>query len=254
MIYSETIGQGPDVVLLHGWGMHSGIWQPIVHQLASEYRVTLVDLPGHGNSPMLAGPFDLKSVAQAVLDIAPAQASWVGWSLGGMIATQAALLKPKAIEHLVLVASLPQFVQSDDWPEAMPADTLSAFAANLEKNPNNTLKRFLGLQVRGADNERELLLMIKEQTDKYPPAHTEALRAGLAILRTANLRPEMDQLQCPTHIILGDRDMLVPVSAARPLHNLIPSASHRIIKGAGHAPFLSHPRDFLIELGMLLNT
>ena len=51
-------GQGPELVLLHGWAMHSGIWGGVVDVLASEFRVNLVDLPGHGQSQCatVAGP------------------------------------------------------------------------------------------------------------------------------------------------------------------------------------------------------
>ena len=48
----ERFGQGPDLVLLHGWGMNGAVWHGITQQLAAYYRVHLVDLPGFGNSPL----------------------------------------------------------------------------------------------------------------------------------------------------------------------------------------------------------
>ena len=49
-LYSHTLGSGPDVVLLHGWGMHSGVWEDVVEALLDHHRVTVLDLPGHGYS------------------------------------------------------------------------------------------------------------------------------------------------------------------------------------------------------------
>lgn len=253
MIYTEQQGHGPDIVLIHGWGMHGGIWSEIAEHLAKTHRVTVVDLPGHGKSTMLPGGFDLQRLARAILDEVPQPAIWLGWSLGGMVATQAALLQPPAIRRLLLVASLPQFSQSDDWPEAMPRGTLASFANNLAKDYAITLKRFLALQVRGADNERDLLRLIQKQVASRPHADPEALRLGLEILRSANLRPQLSQLQCPVNIILGDRDMLVPVAAGHALHALLPQAICKIIPAAGHAPFLSHQNVFLSELDVLLD-
>ena len=51
----ERFGQGPDLVLLHGWGMNGAVWHGIAQELAAHYRLHLVDLPGFGNSPLQAG-------------------------------------------------------------------------------------------------------------------------------------------------------------------------------------------------------
>ena len=46
----ETLGEGPDLLLIHGWGLNAGVWQPLISRLAEGCRLTLVDLPGHGAS------------------------------------------------------------------------------------------------------------------------------------------------------------------------------------------------------------
>ena len=253
MIYQEQQGQGADIVLIHGWGMHGGIWAAVAERLAQRYRVTRVDLPGHGNSPMPAGGFDLPRLARMVMDDVPQPATWVGWSLGGMVAMQAAIQQPQAVNTLVTVASLPQFVRGDDWPDAMPRGTLSGFADHLQENYPATLKRFLALQVRGTENERELLRLIQQQVASRPQPAPEALRLGLEILRASNLRPQLNQLNCPCHLFFGERDMLVPIKAARAMHALLPQARCHTIAGAGHAPFLSHLDIFLSELEFSLS-
>ncbi|HHJ80168.1 MAG TPA: pimeloyl-[acyl-carrier protein] methyl ester esterase [Candidatus Tenderia electrophaga] len=248
LLHTDTFGQGPDLVLSHGWGLHSGIWQPIVEALQNRYRLTTIDLPGHGYSPVPAGGFDLNRMSQLMLDAAPANATWIGWSLGGMAALNAALHWPQQINKVVMVAAQPQFVQSDDWPYATPADSLAAFSDNLVQNTEQTLKRFLGLQVRGSADEKQLLRGIRSLIEQRPLPQTEALRLGLEILKSTNLRPQLNQLQCPLQFILGERDMLVPVATAKKIQALLPQARIDIIKEAGHTPFLSHTDQFLALL------
>ena len=65
----STYGQGPDLVLLHGWAMHSGIWGGLVDVLATEYRVNLVDLPGHGINQHVPLSDDLNEVADLILSV-----------------------------------------------------------------------------------------------------------------------------------------------------------------------------------------
>ena len=245
LLHTETLGSGPDLVLTHGWGLHGGIWQPIIDALQDRYRLTVIDLPGHGRSPMPAGGFDLNRLSQLMLDAAPTNATWIGWSLGGMASLNAVLQWPQQIDKVVMVAAQPQFIRTDDWPHATPDTNLSVFTDNLTKNTEQTLKRFLGLQVRGTANEKELLRNIRDIVDQRPFPQTEALRLGLEILNSANLRPHLNQLQRPVQFIFGQRDMLVPVATAEHVKQLLPQARIDIMAEAGHAPFLSHTEQFL---------
>jgi len=248
LLHTETLGQGPDLVLTHGWGLHGGIWQPVIDALQDRYRLTIIDLPGHGHSPVPAGGFDLNRLSQLMLDAAPENATWIGWSLGGMASLYAALHWPQQIDKVVMVAAQPQFVQTADWPHATPANNLAAFTDNLTNNTEQTLKRFLGLQVRGTAGEKEMLRGIRDIVDQRPLPQTEALRLGLEILNNTNLRPQLDQLQCPIQVILGERDMLVPIATAKKVQQLLPQARIDIMKEAGHTPFLSHSEQFLALL------
>ena len=127
-LHVETCGNdaGPDLVLLHGWAMHSGVWDGVRERLAQQYRLHLVDLPGHGFSAALTGtgePATLQHMAAAVAQVLPARSTVCGWSLGGQVAIKLALtlLEPQRIEQLVLVSTTPSFVQREDWPWAMAA-------------------------------------------------------------------------------------------------------------------------------------
>lgn len=245
LLHTETLGQGPDLVLIHGWGLHGGIWQPLVDALKDRYRLTVIDLPGHGRSLLPAGGFDLNRLSQLLLDSAPHNATWIGWSLGGMAALNAALHWPQQIDKVVMVAAQPQFIKSSDWPHATPGNSLAAFTESLVNNTEATLKRFIGLQLRGTADEKEMLRQVRVIVEERPLPQGEALRLGLEILKSANLRPHLNQLRCPVHVILGERDMLVPVQCAEAIHALMPKARIEIMPGVGHIPFLSHTEEFL---------
>lgn len=118
-LHVETRGEsGAELVLLHGWGLASEIWEPLLPQLTEHYRLTLIDLPGLGRSPSLA-LMEREQVVDALLARAPSRALWLGWSLGGSLALAAAARAPERVSGLMLLAATPCFVQRDAWPWAM---------------------------------------------------------------------------------------------------------------------------------------
>ena len=83
-IYFEQEGTRADMVLVHGWGLHGGIFRSLAEQLAREFRVTMVDLPGHGRSSATDHNFDLNKTADMLAKLIGKPAVWLGWSLGGV--------------------------------------------------------------------------------------------------------------------------------------------------------------------------
>jgi pimeloyl-[acyl-carrier protein] methyl ester esterase len=239
-LFTQTSGRGPDLVLVHGWGLNGGIWDTLAPLLEPCFRVTRVDLPGHGRSAW-QGDEGLDSLARAVLERVPERAAWLGWSLGGLVAASAALASPVRIERLVLVAATPSFVSRPDWPAAMAPGLIEAFTRDLQRDYLRTLQRFLALQVRGSDAAEVVLRNLRARLLQYGQPSPEALLAGLDILRTTDLRGRFAGIACPVLLLMGARDMLVPAAAAPAAADLLPDARVEIIDGAGHAPFLARP-------------
>lgn len=247
-LYSHTAGQGAEVVLLHGWGMHSGVWEDVTEALLDDYRITLVDLPGHGYSRLSETSHTLTELSQAVADLAPPKAIWIGWSLGGLIAQRVALDRPNQIARLVLVASSPCFVGRPDWPHGVDYAVLHAFAENLSRDYRATLKRFLALEVHGSEHEYQQLRLLREMIFQHGEPDSAALRDGLTILETQDLRGEFPAIACPTLLLMGKRDNLVPVSAGPAMQGLLPNGRLHVFEGAAHAPFFSHLPEFIQQL------
>ena len=243
-LYAETAGRGPELVLLHGWGLHSGIWARLLPVLTQRHRVTCIDLPGHGRSEAAADRFSLADAAEAVAALAPPGAAWLGWSLGGQIALAAALAG-REIGRLVLVATTPRFLLAPDWPCAMAPATLTGFATALTRDHRQTLRNFLALQLRGDRHAARLLRELRAVLAARPDPDPAALGAGLDILAGTDLRAGLPGVRQPALVIAGERDRLTPAEAGRRLSADLPDARFLALPGAAHAPFLSHPQTFL---------
>jgi pimeloyl-[acyl-carrier protein] methyl ester esterase len=288
-LHVEVTGRGTPLLLIHGWGMHGGMWGGVAERLARDFRVIAVDLPGHGYSlgsgesaargrevgsgesvargrgeccegadsgnadsplPTPYSPLDI------IVDALSAQFSeplnLCGWSLGGQVALRWAQLYPQQVRRLALVASTPCFVQRPGWDCAMAGKALAEFAAALEQDYAPTLRRFLALQVRGSENERELLAGLRSTLFSRGEPELAALRSGLEILRDCDLRESLPQIVQPALVIAGQRDTLTPPDASRHLAERMPNARLATIAGAAHAPFLSRPDEFIEHLKSFL--
>ncbi len=179
-----------------------------------------------------------------VLEAVPARAHWLGWSLGGLVALGAAVRHPARVDRLVLVASAPRFSRAADWPRGMAIARLDAFADELERDYRGTLMRFLSLQTRGADHEREDLRVLRAALFERGRPALEALRGGLRMLREVDLRGEIARIDLPALWLAGAHDRLVHPDALRAAAAL-GGGRFEVVRGAGHAPFLSHPEAFV---------
>ncbi len=239
-LFRETVGQGPDVALLHGWGLHAGVFGALAAALAPRFRVHALDLPGHGRSPWAKGAADLEGLARQVAECLPAECSLVGWSLGGMVAVRLATLFPERVPRLVLMGTSPCGAQRRDWPHGLDEAMLSGLATRLGRDWRATMQEFVALEVRGEENPLATLRELKQRLFEHGSPSTAALAAGLAILRSADLRPELPRVRARTLVIGGEYDRLAPPAAVAALAALVPQARLESIARAAHAPFLSH--------------
>lgn len=247
-LYLQTQGAGPDLVLVHGWGMNGDVWEELVAQLAPRFRVTVVDLPGYGRSPLCGGLYSLENLAERLAAAVTRPATWVGWSLGGLICQQLALQHPELVERLALVCSSPRFVADRDWSCGIDERVLNQFASDMATDFRGTLMRFLALEARGSDHARDELRTLRERVFRHGEPELEAVRGGLELLRLSDFRTRLDHMECPIEMVLGERDQLVPKESFAAARALNPSIAGAIIPGASHAPFISHREIFVRNL------
>lgn len=242
--YTGAGGSGAPLLLIHGWAMHGGMWRGVAERLAQHFHVLAVDMPGHGRSAAMG-----RTELDALVDTLSAQFSEplnvCGWSLGGQVAMRWAMRHPQQVQRLILVSSTPCFVRREDWNHAMSLELLLEFGAALQHQYVLTLKRFLALQLRGGEQERELLAVLRDILFSRGEPDMGALHGGLEILRTCDLRSSLPSIIQPALIIAGGRDALVPMQAAQYMAQQMPAAELVSIEGAAHAPFLSHADEFI---------
>ena len=237
--YIGVVGDGPPLVLLHGWAMHGGVFVPLVERLRSRYRLHVVDLPGHGRSRDSKVPLTPEACVEAIASQVP-RAPWCGWSLGGLIALHAAATRPDAVPGLTMLCASPRFVRGDDWPYGMSAEVFRDFASGLRNDYRGTLDRFIALEAFGSDDARgELRTLRAEVFSRGEPA-AHVLADGLELLETADLRGELSSLAVPSLWIAGRRDRLVDPRAMREAAALASGSSFAVVEHGGHAPFLTH--------------
>ncbi|MGL6122461.1 MAG: pimeloyl-ACP methyl ester esterase BioH [Shewanella sp.] len=241
-LHIEISGQGPDLVMLHGWGVNSAVFTPLRESL-SQYRVHYVDLPGFGHSQMVEG--GLSTWVDTLVAALPEHAIWAGWSLGGLVATQAALSYPQKIKGLITIASSPCFMAREDeaWP-GIPPQVLNQFREQLGQHLPKTIERFLAIQAMGSATAKEDIKQLRDLVLARPLPNARALTQGLNMLANVDLRSHLTELQQPWLRIWGRLDGLVPKRVLSKMP-IAPQINDAMLAKASHAPFISHQQDFL---------
>jgi pimeloyl-ACP methyl ester carboxylesterase len=255
-------GDGPPLVLVHGLGGTIENWRALAPSLATEHRVLVPDLPGHGRSAPLLEARHLDALGNAVLGIADAEdargAIWIGHSLGGVVALRAAVLQPETVRGLVLAAA----AGIGSGSRAAHA-TLAIFgvvrpgrliAPYRHAWAHSRLGRRVAFGWWGVADPDALEPELAEAFLVGPARHTNTRQAGRALL-VSDTRLELERVTCPCLCLWGASDRWVRLEDgmeyARRLH-----APLRAIAGCGHLLIGERPdaclaaiRDFVASLG-----
>ncbi|KJY84109.1 pimelyl-ACP methyl ester esterase [Vibrio galatheae] len=241
-LYWQSTGQGDDLVLLHGWGMNGAVWQQTVNELSQHFCVHVVDLPGFGHSHHTS--FDtMDNLTEQVLRDAPDQAIWLGWSLGGLLATHIALNHPLRVKKLITVASSPKFAAERPWRGIQP-NVLSAFTEQLVEDFQLTIERFMALQAMGSPSARRDVKQLKQAVLSRPTPNPTSLLAGLQLLADLDYRSQLESLTVPMLRLYGRLDGLVPAKVASDVDALSPNSKSFIFPDSSHAPFMTELEAF----------
>lgn len=242
-------------VLLHGWGMNQGVWQLVRAPLqnALDEEVITLDLPGFGDEKRVPKPYSLEAGCDILASQIPDQSRIIAWSLGGLFALTLAQKYPQKVREIVLVASTPYFQQVPQWPGIKP-DVLSLFMEQLSTAHDKTVDRFLAIQTMGSETAKADIKQLKAMLNEYPKASSEALSGGLEMLQQDDLRALFTSLKVPINGVFGRLDSLVPKRVIKPLTALRPDFEYYMLDKASHAPFISHPTEFISAIQSIIRT
>lgn len=227
------------LVLLHGWGAHAGVWGDVIARMDLGQTVMAPDYP--------SGNGDDRSINEVIDDlaaIAPDQCVLAGWSLGGQLALQWALRYPRRIRKLILIAATPKFVAAPDWPHGMDGADFTDFAALVESDPAQALRRFLMLETRGDAQARAVARRLELALDARPQPEMPVLKRTLKWLRATDLRVQLPEIAQPALVVHGTGDRITPPAAGAYLAAHLADARYELMPGAAHVPFVSDPDGF----------
>lgn len=249
-LFVRRAGEGPPLVLLHGFTGSGAEWDELVPRLVGLREVLAVDLIGHGRSPAPADPAAYtmeRCVADllALLDgLGVAQTDLLGYSMGGRVALQLAAAAPERVGRLILESASPGI--ADPAERAARAASDDALAARIEGEglawfvdhwagiPLFASQAALPAATRAALRARRL----KGSATGY----ANSLR-GMGAGRQTSLWDRLPALDLPVLLISGELDVKY-VAINTKLAALLPRARHAIVPGVGHTVHLEAPERF----------
>jgi 3-oxoadipate enol-lactonase len=229
--YDDGPRQAPVVVALHSVATHSAFWAGQMPIWSRTWRVVRVDLPGHGRSPNVEGADTLAGMGDAVCaaltDLGIERATFVGVSLGGMVAQAIALSHPARVHGLVL-ADAPARTPPEAralWQERLATARAKGMASQVEAS----LARWFTPDFR----RRSPLTMAWIADMVTATSLVGYERAAHAIVGLDHVEA-LARITAPTLVLTGDHDTVVPPDVARPVATAIPKAAFAVLEHAAH--------------------
>jgi pimeloyl-ACP methyl ester carboxylesterase len=232
-------GDGPPLLYLHGSG-DSGVWQPVLDELARDFDVLRPDHPGYGFSDEAKGVDTIHELAFFTLDLLDAlglgRVAVIGSSLGGWLAADLATIEPGRLTRLVLVGAAGLRVEGSGQPDEFTLEPAAAIAATYAgaEGRRTAGERFAALETDAPAMERYLRNRI-----------TTAHLAWNPYFHDPKLVYRLHRITAPTLIVWGSEDGLVPVAHGRRWTDLIEGSRLEVIEGAGHLPHVEATEQFL---------
>lgn len=243
-IETEALGDvnHPAIFMVPGWAMPKEVMRPLAERLSQRFYVVMANLPGISQDEeriertRIEPNYDIDALSEQLIAAAPKDCWWLGWSLGGMVATYVAARRSSCVHGLITIASSPSFMQRVGWSEGMEESVFDGFAELTKTSPEQGMKRFVMLQVKGASNERPLM---KQLYALLPhKLNKTALVGGLRLLKSLDVRRENYLLDLPNLHIFGHNDSLVSAQSLTAQAESNPFQEVIVMPSCAHQPFL----------------
>ncbi len=250
-------GEGPPLVLVHGHSGRWANWLPNIPHFSRNHRVVAMDLPGFGHSPMPRERITIENYGRTLdalmdrLDITAAPV--VGNSMGGFAAAELAIKAPQRVERLVLVSAAglattylglsTEFFRRRSYIAF--ARAVNAYAAVPEARAETLVRR---PRLR----RRVLDVVVRHPEPLSGPMCFELMRGSgkpgapdaTDAIMSYDFRARVGEIACPTLIVWGRNDRVVPVSSAEDYHRLIGGSRVVVFDDTGHVPMVERPARF----------
>jgi pimeloyl-ACP methyl ester carboxylesterase len=243
-------GSGAPVVFVHGLGGRWQNWLENMPRAARERRVLAIDLPGFGASEMPNGEISIAGYGRCVaqfceaLELGPV--ALVGNSMGGFISAEVAISYPERTDRLVLVSAAGISITHLRRRPALTAMRVVAAVGS------RTAARSRDVVVRPRLRHFALQTIVRHPTRLRADTTLELVQSAgrpgfvpaMEALLDYDFKDRIPEIGCPTLIVWGGEDVLVPVRDADEFERLIPHARKVIMEDTGHVPMVERPRTF----------
>lgn len=246
----EEAGDGPPVVLLHGFTGAAAGWSEVVELLAPEFHTVAIDIVGHGLSDSPAA-LERYAMRRAVDDLAAALgavgiecATWLGYSMGGRTALQVAAHRPDVVSALVLEGATPGLETAGERADRIASD--EALAQRIERDGVEPFVDFwesisLFASQRAMPAERQAAVRAGRLRNSGTGL-ANSLR-GMGTGSQEDVRARLDGIAVPALLITGALDEKF-TGIAREMADSLPNATMAVIAEAGHAAHVERPEEF----------
>jgi len=257
-LYVKSWGDGPPVVLVHGWPLSGDSWDPVSNALADAgFRAIAYDRRGFGRSDQPSGGYDYDTFADDLAAVMAAtgamqDATLVGFSMGGgEVARYLSRHGGQGVARVALISSVvPYMLQTDDNPDGVPQSTFDEMTEGMledrAKFMTGFFKDFYGVGLLSQPVSDEVLQL------SWATAMQAGLRPTLAAAKafaTTDFRPDLSAFRVPTLIVHGTSDKTVPIDATgRAVAQAVAHATLLEYDGAPHGVFATHTERLIHDL------
>jgi pimeloyl-ACP methyl ester carboxylesterase len=248
----ELKGEGPPLVLLHGYVGDRRMWRPQIDGLSDEFTVVAWDAPGYGGSSDPPETFPLSDFADCLAAFIDAlglgRPHVLGLSFGGGLALELYRRHPELPLTLVLASAYA------GWAGSLPAEVveqrLQQALRLADQSPDQLVEELIPTMFTDSAPAE----LVEEFTASVREFHPLGLRATSRAFAEADLRDVLPHVAVPTLLLYGDRDVRAPLDVARDLHAKIPGSRLVTLPGAGHVCNIDAPELFNRKLRAFLRS
>jgi len=242
----NVLGHGPCLFFIHGWAGNMRVFSQQARHFSSDYKVVLVDLPGHGKTDWKPGTFD--EVAIQIKEIADHigvdKFSIVGSSMGGFVGLKIAELFPSSVEKIIMVGSLPKFFKTQQCPIGLTAQEMEKLRTQLETKYPAILDIFFRSLFTRQERESEKFKWIHQFRKEEKAPSQEALISFLDMLAHDDLMDFLKAVNAPILFLAGRKDYICSENSLKFIKNTIPQVQIAFMENCGHFPFLINSVEF----------
>ena len=254
-------GDGPPILMCHGNPTWSFVYRNVIAALWDRFRCVALDLPGFGHSDRPDGELTIRGMGRAVATAMDARgierAVVVGNSMGGFVGIELALVAPEKVEKLVLVSAAALWNEGlTARPTVLISRLSRPYATRVYaqwqwqlalRHPRLRLPALASAGIRHP-SAIPLDLAYELMSGSGSPGFYDAVQA----LFDYKIRDRLPEIGCPTLVVWGTRDPLVPLWHAFEYEALIPEVRLTVMRDTGHVPQIERPERFNAELAHYL--